>query len=260
MPHIELGQGRIEYRVILGDAGGGPPLVFLHEGLGSLSLWRAFPEHVARRLGSVALVYSRFGYGQSSPLTSPRNARFMHDEALDVLPALLDRLGLERPVLIGHSDGASIALIHAASARHAVAGCVLMAPHVFVEPVTLKSIASVVELYEQGDLRRRLAAHHADVDGAFLGWSRIWLSPAFQSWSLGTEVARLRVPSLLIQGANDEYGTLAQLDAIADLAPVKPQRLVIEGAGHSPHRDAGPAVIDAIAAFVAGLRSPVAHG
>jgi pimeloyl-ACP methyl ester carboxylesterase len=249
VPHIELGHGRIEYRVILGDAGRGPPLVFLHEGLGSLSLWRAFPDAVARRLGSVALVYSRFGYGQSAPLEGPRTMRFMHDEALAVLPELLDRLGIQHPILIGHSDGASIALIHAASSGRAVAGCVLIAPHVFVEPVTVKSIAAITELYEQGDLKRRLAAHHGDVDGAFLGWSRIWLSPTFQTWSLGAEVARLAVPSLLIQGARDEYGTLAQLDAIAELAPVTPQRLVIEGAGHSPHRDAEAAVIDAIAAF-----------
>jgi pimeloyl-ACP methyl ester carboxylesterase len=253
MPHIELAQGRIEYRVILGRAGSTPPLVFLHEGLGSVSLWRGFPDALAKRLGAVGLVYSRHGYGQSDGLKAPRTPRFMHEEALDVLPALLDRLRIERPLLIGHSDGASIALIHAASAGRPVAGVVLLAPHVFVEAVTVKSIAATTELYETGELKARLARHHAHVDDAFLGWSRIWLSPTFQSWNLGREAAALAVPSLLIQGADDEYGTLAQLDAIADVAPTPPRRLVIDGAGHSPHRDAAPAVIDAIAAFAADL-------
>ena len=179
----------------------------------------------------------------------------MHDEALDVLPRLLDRLGIERPLLIGHSDGASIALIHAASAGRAVAGAVLIAPHVFVEAVTVKSIAAITEVYERGDLKRRLAAYHANVDDAFLGWSRIWLSPAFQTWNLGAEVQNLRVPSLLIQGANDEYGSLAQIDAITEAAALKPRRLVVAGAGHSPHRDAEREVVEAIVEFAGALNT-----
>ena len=254
---IELPRGRLEYRVILGEAQRGPPLVFLHEGLGCVALWRSFPDQVARALGAVALVYSRFGYGRSSGLAGRRTRRFMHEEALEVLPALLDRLGIERPLLIGHSDGASIALIHAASAARPVAGVVLIAPHVFIEAVTVRSIAAITETYEQGDLRRRLAAYHDHVDDAFLGWSRIWLSPEFSTWSLGPEAGRLAVPSLLVQGDRDEYGTLAQLDAIEAAAPVRPVRLVVSGAGHSPHRDQPQQVIEAIASFVRLKDEPV---
>ena len=254
MPFIELDGGRLEYRIILGAGRDVPPLVFLHEGLGSMGLWRTFPETLCRRVGAVGFVYSRRGYGRSDGLAGPRTPRFMHEEALDVLPGLLDRLGITRPILVGHSDGASIALIHAASSGRDVAGLVLIAPHVFVEPVTVQSIARVAEIYETGDLRQRLARHHDHVDDAFLGWSRIWLSPAFRTWSLAREVEALRMPILLIQGSDDEYGTLAQLDAIEAAAPVRPTRLVIDGAGHSPHRDAEAQVVEAIVGWVSGMR------
>ena len=204
MAFISLPQGRIEYRMIPGDALGLPPVVLLHEGLGCVALWRDFPDKLAQRLKTRVIAYSRFGYGQSDGLRGPRTPRFMHEEALEVLPALLDGLGIERPLLVGHSDGASIALIHAASVGREVAGLVMMAPHVMVEPITIKSIAAIAETYERGDLRSRLATYHANVDDAFHGWSRIWLSPQFQTWTLGREVAGLRVRSLANQGEDDE--------------------------------------------------------
>ena len=249
MPHISVQGVGLEYRTIPGGADR-PWLVFLHEGLGCVSLWRDFPDKVARRLGARALIYSRRGYGQSAPLAAPRAPGFMHDEALSVLPDLLDAFAIEKPILVGHSDGASIALIHATSSNRPITAAVLMAPHVFVEAVTVASIARAVEAYEAGDLRTRLAKHHAHVDDAFLGWSRIWLSPQFSTWSLGSEVARLAVPTLAIQGAGDAYGTLAQLDAISSAAPGPIQRLVLDPCGHSPHRDQEAAVLDAIAGFV----------
>lgn len=245
----------LETRIIPGAAGS-PWLVFLHEGLGCVALWRDFPDKVARRLGCPALVYSRRGYGRSAPLAGPRQPDFMHREALDVLPALLDRFAIERPILIGHSDGASIALVFAAEHPDRTAGAVLMAPHVFVEAVSQASIARITEAYEETDLRERLARHHDHVDDAFLGWSRIWLEPRFRTWSLGDECSRLAVPTLLIQGEDDEYGTLAQLDAIEAAAPVRPRRLVLARCGHSPHRDHEATVIEAIAGFAADLARP----
>jgi pimeloyl-ACP methyl ester carboxylesterase len=249
MPAFDLDGRCIEYRLLPGDAGK-PYLVFLHEGLGSVSLWRDFPDKVARRTGCRALVYSRFGYGQSAGLNGHRAPTFMHDEALAVLPRLLAGLRISRPILIGHSDGASIALIHAAEAAHAIPAAVLMAPHVFVEPVSVENIAKITDTYETTDLRQRLMRHHAHVDDAFLGWSRIWLSPKFRTWSLGAEVQRLTCPTLLIQGDRDEYGTLAQLDAIVEAAPGPVQKLVLVQCGHAPHREQPAAVLDAISGFV----------
>jgi pimeloyl-ACP methyl ester carboxylesterase len=249
MPHLALPSGRIEYRSILGSADRAP-LVFLHEGLGSVALWRGFPDALCRAAGAPGLVYSRYGYGQSDGLGRPRTPRFMHEEALDVLPAILDRLAIERPILIGHSDGASIALIHAASAGRPVAAIVLIAPHVFVEPVTIAAIEAATRAYHGGGLRDRLQAYHADVDGAFLGWSTIWLSTEFMDWNLTPEIARLAMPSLLIQGSADQYGTLAHLERIEAGAPTRPRRYVIEGAGHAPFRDHEAAVIASVADFL----------
>jgi pimeloyl-ACP methyl ester carboxylesterase len=251
MSFVTLDGVTLEYRMILGDALG-PPLVFLHEGLGSMGLWRDFPDKLARRLSTRALVYSRRGYGKSDALAGPRDTRFMHEEAMRALPALLDRLGMTAPILIGHSDGASIALIHAAQGTRPVTGLVLMAPHVFVEPVTLESIARVAKRYATTDLRKRLANYHSHVDDAFLGWSRAWLDPAFATWSLGAEVQRLTTPTLLIQGMDDEYGTLAQLDAF-EVAPAPVQRLVLDQCGHAPWREQEAAVLDAISGFAARL-------
>lgn len=252
MAFVDIAGVALETRLIPGDPAK-PWLVFLHEGLGSVSLWRDFPDQVARRVGGRGLIYSRQGYGQSDPLPGAdkrRPASFMHDEALKVLPALLAHYDIEQPVLIGHSDGASIALIHAAAAGNMVTALVLMAPHVMVEPVSLSSIAQIKELYAKGTLRDRLARHHAHVDDAFLGWADTWLDPGFETWSLEPEVARLRCPTLLIQGEDDEYGTLKQLDMIEALTPGKVERLVLPACGHSPQRDKPAEVLDAIAAFL----------
>jgi pimeloyl-ACP methyl ester carboxylesterase len=244
---------RIEYAAIPGDADAAGTLVFLHEGLGSVALWRDFPRKVATRLRAPALVYSRFGYGGSDGLETRRTPRFMHDEALSVLPALLDELGIDRPILIGHSDGASIALIHAAAAGRPVKGLVCLAPHVLVEPVCVESIAKIRQTYLETDLRQRLAKYHDRVDDAFLGWADIWLDPAFLAWSIEDLLERVERPLLLIQGEDDEYGTLAQLDRIEARAHGPTHRLVLERCGHSPHRDQEAAVIEAIVAFVNGL-------
>jgi len=255
MPFATVDGRRIEYRAILGATGSNPTLVFLHEGLGSVALWRDFPDKVARRLGAAAVVYSRFGYGQSDGLLAKRSPQFMHEEALHVLPRLLDQLGIERPLLVGHSDGGSIALIHAATAEHAVRGLVLMAPHVFVEPICVESIARIRDTYFKTDLRQRLAKYHAHVDDAFLGWADTWLLAEFQSWSIEDMVSRVARPMLLIQGRDDEYGTLAQLDRIEARAKAPTSRLVLDNCGHSPHRDQEAAVIDAIQAFAHGVAS-----
>jgi pimeloyl-ACP methyl ester carboxylesterase len=248
MASVDIDGIRVETRLIPGDATKSS-LVFLHEGLGSVSLWRDFPDKVARRLGCRALIYSRRGYGKSDPLDGPREPDFMHREALDVLPRLLAHVRIEKPLLIGHSDGASIALIHAAS--HAVAGAVLMAPHVYVEDVSVASIEKITQVYETTDLRARLQKHHAHVDDAFMGWSRIWRDPRFRAWSLLEEAARVTCPLLLIQGRDDEYGTLAQIEAIARATKGPAERLILEACGHAPHRDQDAAVIDAVCVFMA---------
>lgn len=251
----ELDGRRIEYRMILGAADARPPLVFLHEGLGSAGLWRDFPDKVSRRLGARALVYSRFGYGQSDGLTGKREPRFMHEEALDVLPRLLDQLGIEAPLLIGHSDGASIALIHAAASGQPVRGVAVMAPHVFVEPICVESIAKIRESYfAKPDLRNRLSKYHAHVDDAFLGWADTWLLPAFLDWSIEDLLGGITQPVLAIQGREDEYGTLEQLDRIERGVTGAVSRLVLDKCGHAPHRDQEAAVIDAIVAFAQSIR------
>ncbi len=246
MPFAIINDHRIEYRMIPGSTGR-VPLVLLHEGLGSAELWRDFPDKLARRLGARTLVYSRLGYGRSDPSPGPRRTDFMHGEALRELPALLDRLAFDRPLLVGHSDGASIALIHAALSGRPVAGLALMAPHVFVEELTLSSIARIRARFASSDLRQRLAKYHDHVDDAFLGWADTWLDPDFRFWSITAELGRITCPLLLIQGENDEYGTLAQLDEIEKRVPAT--RLVLPRCGHAPHRDQESAVLDAIARF-----------
>ncbi len=248
---------RIEYRAIAGDAAR-PPLVFLHEGLGSAELWRDFPDRLAARLGARSLVYSRIGYGRSDALAAKRRANFMHEEALAVLPQLLDQLAIHNALLVGHSDGASIALIHAALGARPVAGLALMAPHVFVEPICLSSIAKIRDSYQASataadGLRSRLAKYHAHVDDAFLGWADAWLQPEFRAWNIESLAGAIAAPLLLIQGRDDEYGTLAQLDSIQSRATVPVSRLILQDCGHAPHRDREAAVLDAIAAFAQTL-------
>ena len=227
-----------------------PTLVFLHEGLGSLAMWKDFPERVAGATGCPALVYSRPGYGRSSPAELPRAPDYLRKEAQNVLPALLERLGIVDPLLIGHSDGASIALLHAASGGRAVRGVVALAPHVFVEDVSIASIAEARRDYETTDLRDRLGRYHADPDAAFRGWNDIWLSPAFRGWNIEACLPAVRCPLLLIQGLDDEYGSAAQLDAIERQVAGNVARLELADCRHSPHRDQPDATVAAIAGFV----------
>jgi pimeloyl-ACP methyl ester carboxylesterase len=231
-----------------------PTLVFLHEGLGSLSAWKDVPARIADACGMGALVYSRWGYGKSDPRTPPWPLSYMHVEALSSLRQVLDAADVRDAVLVGHSDGASIALIFAGSGLPQAArvrSLVLLAPHVFVEDVSVSSIAATADAYRTGDLRERLERHHgANVDDAFWGWNRAWLDPGFRTWNIEEYLPRVRVPSLVIQGRDDPYGTLAQVDAVERGAGAPVTRLVLDACGHSPHRDQPDAVVDAIRRFV----------
>jgi pimeloyl-ACP methyl ester carboxylesterase len=221
-----------------------------------VSLWRDFPDRLSAGTGLSALVYSRQGYGASEPAKLPRPVSFMHDEADRVLPAVLDAAGIHDAILVGHSDGASIALLHAAHARShgRVRGVVAMAPHVFVEDVTIASIARARDAYRSTDLRARLLRHHGDnVDCAFLGWSGAWLDPAFRSWNIEAEIEKVACPMLLVQGEDDEYGTLAQLTSIARHARVPVTTCILARCGHSPQRDRPEATLEAIGAFTGAL-------
>ncbi len=252
MDFVGIDGCRLEYESIAAARPGAPTLVLLHEGLGSIALWRDFPARLAAATGAAVLVYSRQGYGNSDPLMRPRPVDYMHREALEVLPKLLAALAIVDPVLIGHSDGASIALINA-GAGHGVRGLILEAPHVFVEDVTVASIAAAKESYRASDLGRRLARYHADPDAAFWGWNDIWLDPAFRSWNIEEYLPRITCPTLLIQGAEDEYGTPAQLEAIAAAIGGPVETLLLPTCKHSPHRDQAEAVLAAMARFIAKL-------
>jgi len=234
----------------------GSTIVFLHEGLGSVSLWRDFPEKLCSAVGRRGLVYSRYGYGKSDPLrdwqNEPRRVDFMHDEARHALPELLDALEVERPVLLGHSDGGSIALLHAALTTRPVEALIVMAPHVFVEDLSIRSIRAARVTYESTDWRDRLRRHHDDPDSAFRGWNEIWLNPEFRAWNIEESLPRIRAPILAIQGEDDEYGTMEQIERIARGA-VNARVLLVKLAqcGHSPHRDQPDSVIAAAKRFLA---------
>lgn len=252
----------IEYAFVGVSDASAPWLVFLHEGLGSLSMWRDFPQQLCAACGVRGLVYSRPGYGRSTPRAKGERwgPDFMHRQAREVLPAMLDALGApERYGLLGHSDGGSIALIHAASFPERVARAVVLAPHIIVETLSVTSIAATRETFLSTDLPARLARHHADVESAFWGWNDIWLDPAFSRWSIESLLPDIRCPVLAIQGENDEYGTMAQIDGIADALPRGQCRLLeLERCGHSPHRDQPAAVIAAVVAFLAAPAPPLA--
>jgi pimeloyl-ACP methyl ester carboxylesterase len=226
----------IEYRWVGSEASLVPTVVFLHEGLGSVAMWREFPERFCAAHGFTGLMYSRYGYGRSTP--KPADERwapdFMHRQAFEVLPAFLAALGVERPWLFGHSDGASIALLHAT--RFPVAGVVAVAPHIFVEDISITSIEAARTAYAETDLRQRLARYHDDPDSAFRGWNDVWLDPAFRDWNIEAELARITCPVLAVQGEDDEYGTLEQIRGIARRLP-KTRLLVLPKCGHSPQRD-----------------------
>jgi pimeloyl-ACP methyl ester carboxylesterase len=238
----------------VGEERGQPTLVFLHEGLGSIRQWRDFPARVAAATGARALVYDRYGYGQSDVLHEPRRTvQFMHDEALQSLPVFLRSLDIEKPVLIGHSDGASIALIHA-GAGHAVRGVVAMAPHVFIEPVCLTSIQQAKNTFESTDLPQKLGRYHRDVRKTFYGWADVWLDPQFKGWDIRDDyLPKVSCPVLAIQGHDDEYGTMAQLDEIARRVAGPCELLKLEQCGHSPFRDQPEQALDAATRFIRSL-------
>ncbi len=247
----------IEYGKIGVHEASAPLLIFLHEGLGSVAMWRDFPAKLCEAIGCRGLVYSRPGYGKSTP--RPRDEKwgvdFMHAHARDVLPPFLAAIGIDierdKTWLFGHSDGGSIALIHAALFPQNVAGVIVAAPHIFVEDISVTSITQTREIYLQTDLRSKLTRYHHDVDSAFYGWNDIWLNPEFRSWSIEALLPQITCPLLAIQGVNDEYGTMAQIDGIARALP-HAQLVKLENCGHSPHRDQPQAVIDSVRTFIHG--------
>jgi pimeloyl-ACP methyl ester carboxylesterase len=251
---IDIGAERLEVLRIAPERAG-RTLVFLHEGLGSIAAWRDFPRTLCDRLGAPGLVYSRRGYGQSSQLPGPRQSDYLHREAQEVLPALLAALEVRAPLLVGHSDGGSIALLHAARATEDAdalpAAIAIMAPHVLVEEVTLQGIRAARIAWgvggPQGRLQSSLAALHADATSAFFGWNDAWLAPEFAHWNIEREIESVTCPVLAIQGHGDQYGTMAQLDRIARAVSGPCRLLKLTDCGHAPHRDQPEAVIEAIA-------------
>ena len=246
---------RIEHQWINRDKTHAPLMVFLHEGLGSVSMWRDFPQRVCEAAGCRGLVYSRPGYGRSTPRPAEEalNMDFMHRQAQEVLPALLDALGVntatDKPWLLGHSDGGSIALLYAAHPPQRIAGAIVLAPHILVEDVSVSSIAKARTAYLKTDLRQRLSRHHDDPDSAFWGWNDIWLRPDFRHWSIEEEISTITCPLLAVQGLDDEYGTLEQIRGIARRTP-QTRLLELPDCGHSPHRDQPDTLIAAISAFI----------
>ncbi len=247
---------RIEHQWLNAHLAEAPLFVFLHEGLGSVAMWRDYPQQLCDALGVRGLVYSRPGYGQSTPRDADEHwaPNFMHLQAHEVLPTLLKALDVrEAPWLFGHSDGGSIALLYAG--RHATAGVVVLAPHIRVEDVSVTSITQAKEAYENTDLRQRLARYHNDVDSAFSGWSNIWLAPEFREWSIEHELRSITCPVLAIQGVNDEYGTLAQIRDIQKHVP-HTELLELENCAHSPHRDQPQTLKQACVNFIQAQLSP----
>jgi pimeloyl-ACP methyl ester carboxylesterase len=242
-----IGGRRLEVLDLPGDPARAP-LLLLHEGLGSVRLWKDFPAALAAATGARVVAYSRFGHGDSDPPPRPRTPRFMHEEAREVVPALFAALGIDEPILVGHSDGASIALLYAAD--HPVRAVVAMAPHVFVEEICLAEIRAARREYEVGGLRERMARHHRDPDAAFYGWNDVWLHPDFPRWSIEDVLPRITCPLLLIQGTEDQYGTLAQLDRI-EAAASGPVERVHLSCRHAPHLEAPEETLAAVAGFVA---------
>ena len=229
-----------------------PTIVFLHEGLGSVSLWRDFPRQVVATTGCSALIYSRYGYGQSDVLHEPRTPNYMHQEALDVLPELLAKCEIEKPILLGHSDGASIALIYAGSDRD-VAGVIVEAPHLFVEEISLQGVAKAAETFRNTDLSQKLARHHRDAEKTFWGWHDIWNSAEFRDWNIEPYVRSIRGPILAIQGEQDEYGSAAQIQAITNARRGSTDAHLLTNCGHTPHRDQSQATLALMRSFIEAL-------
>ena len=255
MPVVKAAGRSLSYEWIEGDGRARPTLIFLHEGLGSIRQWRDFPVKAVAATGCCALVYDRYGYGQSDVLEEPRRSvRFMHDEALAFLPELRGKLGIDDAILVGHSDGASIALIHA-GAGHQARGVAVMAPHVFIEPVCLASIEAATRTFETTDLPAKLGRYHRDARKTFYGWADVWTEENFKSWDIREEYLRnIRCPVLAIQGVADAYGTMAQLDDIARHVAGPCELLKLEDCGHAPFRDQPETTLGAVTRFVDKLK------
>jgi len=251
---LRIGTAELEYRMIGPAPADAPTIVMLHEGLGSAALWGDFPDRLQATAGTGVFVYSRAGYGASSQVTLPRPLDYMHTEALDVLPQLLDEIGFRRGLLLGHSDGASIAAIYAGgSGDHRIRGLALIAPHFVVEDVSVASIADIKHAYETTSLRWKLARWHRDVDNAFYGWNAAWLDSKFRGWDISEYLAYIRVPVAILQGAEDEYGTIRQIEIAQEECYCPVDVTMIPGAGHSPHREAPEATLNAISEFASRI-------
>ena len=249
---LDIGAQRLEYRFVGPPPGKAPTLVLLHEGLGCVGLWGDFPDKLSTATRAGVFVYSRAGYGKSSAVKLPRPLSYMHDEARETLPRLLDAIGFERGLLVGHSDGASIAAICAGSHQdHRVGGLVLIAPHFFTEDSGIASIVEAKKAYETGDLRPRLSRWHADVDTAFRGWNGAWLDPDFRKWDITEFLAYIRVPVLIVQGEDDQYGTIKQIEVAQQECYCPVEVALLAGARHSPQREAPELALKAISEFVA---------
>ncbi len=248
---LDIGGQRLEYRMIGPLPDVAPTLVLLHEGLGCAGMWGEFPDRLAAATGAGVFVYSRAGYGRSNPVQLPRPLRYMLDEAQKTLPELLGAIGFRRGLLVGHSDGASIATIYAGNIQdHRVRGLVLIAPHFFVEDVSIASIAEARAAYAATDLRAKLSRWHADVDNAFRGWNDAWLDPGFRAWDITEELSYIRVPILIVQGEQDQYGTARQIEVARAECYCPVETVLLPGARHAPHRDAPDATLATVAEFV----------
>jgi pimeloyl-ACP methyl ester carboxylesterase len=247
---LRIGDSDLEYRMIGPVPEQAPTIVMLHEGLGSAALWGDFPDRLQRATGAGVFLYSRGGYGASSPVELPRPIDYMHREALDVLPKLLAQIGFRRGILVGHSDGASIAAIYAGGVQdHRIRAIALIAPHFIVEDVSVTSIAGIKTAYETTDLREKLARWHKHVDNAFYGWNGAWLDQRFRNWDISEYLAYIRVPIAIIQGADDQYGTIRQVEIAQEECYCPVDVTILDGAGHSPHREAPGATLNAITDF-----------
>jgi pimeloyl-ACP methyl ester carboxylesterase len=258
---LDVAGQSLEYRMIGPRPDKAPAIVMLHEGLGSAGLWGDFPDKLAAATGAGIFVYSRAGYGQSSPVKLPRPLSYMHDEARAILPQLLTAIGFKRGLLLGHSDGASIATIYAGSIQdHRIRGLILIAPHFFVEDLSIKSIEEAKVAYAQTDLRAKLARWHKDPDNAFRGWNDAWLDPQFREWNITQELAYIRVPILIVQGQDDQYGTVKQIEAAREECYCPVEVALLAGAKHSPQREAPDATLKAVSDFANRLLRDHAEG
>lgn len=258
---LDVAGQSLEYRMIGPHPDRAPTIVMLHEGLGSVGLWGDFPDKLAAATGAGIFVYSRAGYGQSSGVKLPRPLSYMHDEARDILPELLTAIDFKRGLLLGHSDGASIATVYAGSIQdHRIRGLILIAPHFFVEDVSIQSIAEAKTAYAQTDLRAKLARWHKDPDNAFRGWNDAWLDPKFREWDITPELAYIRVPILIVQGEGDQYGTVKQIEAAREECYCPVEVALLAGAKHSPQREAPDAALKAVSEFANRLLRDHAEG